>query len=168
MISEGTIVYAGLGSNIGDKIGNCRLAIEKMDQLAGCTVAACSSLFKTEPEGVTGQDWYINCVSQLTTSLSPCELIKDLLYIEHAMGRKRRKRWEARIIDLDILLFGHQVLHTDHLVIPHPLMHKRRFVLEPLTQLAPELIHPVLKVSIRRLLEALPAGPSVEFFGDRI
>jgi len=166
MISEGTRVYIGIGSNIGDKIGNCRLAIEKMGQLAGCRVAGCSSLFKTEPEGVTGQDWYINCVSELTTSLPPFELMKDLLDIEHTMGRKRQKRWEARIIDLDVLLFGQQVIHTPHLVIPHPLMHKRRFVLEPLTELAPEFIHPVFKVSIRRLLEALPSGPSVELSGN--
>ncbi|MFW6147056.1 MAG: 2-amino-4-hydroxy-6-hydroxymethyldihydropteridine diphosphokinase [Thermodesulfobacteriota bacterium] len=166
MISEGTGVYIGIGSNIGDKIGNCRLAIEKMGQLAGCRVVACSSLFKTEPEGVAGQDWYINCASRLTTSLPPSELMKNLLAIEHAMGRKRQKRWEARIIDLDILLFGQQVIHAPHLVIPHPLMHKRRFVLEPLVQLAPEFIHPVLKVSIRHLLEELPPGPSVEPAGD--
>lgn len=162
MTSEGTVAYIGVGSNLGDKIANCRCAIEEMGHLPGCQMAARSSLFKTEPEGVTGQDWYVNCVSQLTTDLSPIQLIKALLSIEHSMGRRRRKRWEARIIDLDILLFGQEVIRSRDLVIPHPLLHERRFVLEPLAQLAPEFIHPVLKTTIRHLLQGLPRGPSVE------
>lgn len=167
MISGGTVAYIGIGSNIGDKIQNCRLAIEKMSHLAESRVVASSSLFKTEPEGVRGQDWYINCVSELTTLLDPFQLIKGLLSIEHTMGRIRKKRWEARIIDLDILLFGQEVVRAPHLIIPHPLMHKRRFVLEPLAELAPAFIHPVLKVPIRRLLEGLPPGPSVELSGEQ-
>lgn len=166
MTSEGTVAYIGIGSNLGDKISNCRFAIEEMGHVNGCQVTACSSLFKTEPEGVTEQDWYINCVSQLTTDLSPIQLIKDLLNIEHAMGRRRRKRWEARIIDLDILLFGQEVIRSRDLVIPHSLLHERRFVLEPLAQLAPEFIHPVLKTTIRHLLHGLPKGPQVEFAGE--
>jgi len=166
MISGGIAAYIGIGSNIGDKISNCRCAVKEMDQLPECAVTACSSLFKTEPEGVTQQDWFMNCVSQLTTTLSPFQLIQSLLSIEHAMGRTRRRRWEARIIDLDILLFGQDVIRSRDLVIPHPLMHKRRFVLEPLAQLAPEMIHPVLKISIVKLLHELPRGPSVEPAGE--
>ena len=166
MISEGTAAYIGIGSNLGDKISNCRCAIEQMSQLPGCQVSACSSLFKTEPEGVTEQDWYINCVSRLTTVLSPFQLIKALLSVERAMGRRRRRRWEARIIDLDILLFGQEIIRAHNLVIPHPLLHERRFVLEPLAQLAPETMHPVLKVTIRHLLNGLPRGPSVELVGE--
>jgi 2-amino-4-hydroxy-6-hydroxymethyldihydropteridine diphosphokinase len=168
MISEGTAAYIGIGSNIGDKISNCRCAVEEMGQLSGCEVTACSSLFKTEPEGVTQQDWFMNCVSQLTTTLSPFQLIQALLSIEHAMGRRRRRRWETRIIDLDILLFGQEVIRSRDLVIPHPLMHKRRFVLKPLAQLAPELIHPVLNTTIVHLLHGLPTGPSVELAGEVI
>lgn len=166
MTSEGIAAYIGIGSNLGDKISNCRCAIEEMGHLPGCHVAACSSLYKTEPEGVTGQGWYINCVSQLATDLSPTQLIKALLSIEHAMGRRRRKRWEARIIDLDILLFGQEVIRSHDVMIPHPLLHQRRFVLEPLAQLAPELIHPVLKTTIRQLLHGLPRGPLVELAGE--
>jgi 2-amino-4-hydroxy-6-hydroxymethyldihydropteridine diphosphokinase len=166
MISEGTSAYIGIGSNIGDKISNCRCAIEKMGQLPGCKITACSSVFKTEPEGVSEQDWFMNCVLQLTTTFSPFQLIQALLSIEYAMGRRRRRQWEARIIDLDILLFGQEVIRSRDLVIPHPLMHKRKFVLEPLAQLAPELIHPVLKVTIGHLLYGLPSGPSVEFAGE--
>jgi 2-amino-4-hydroxy-6-hydroxymethyldihydropteridine diphosphokinase len=168
MISQGTVAYIGIGSNLGDKILNCRLAIEKMNQLSQCRLGGCSSLFKTEPEGVTGQDWYINGVAQLTTSLNPFQLMEALLSIEERMGRKRRKRWEARIIDLDILLFGQEAIRSPHLVVPHPLMHKRRFVLEPLAQLAPELIHPVLQVPIHQLLDGLPPGPLVELAGDHM
>jgi len=168
MISEGTIAYIGIGSNMGDKISNCRRAIEEMDELPGCKVAASSSLYKTEPVGVAEQDWYINCVARLTTSLDPFQLIKALLSIEYAMGRRRRRKWEARIIDLDILLFGQDIIRSCDLVIPHPLMHERRFVLEPLAQLAPDFIHPILKLTIRRLLEGLAVRHSVEPVGEAV
>jgi len=82
------------------------------------------------------------------------------------MGRVRRKRWEARIIDLDILLFGQEVIESDNLIIPHPLLHKRRFVLEPLSQLAPHLVHPVLKLTISQLLNKLSRGPFVQLLNN--
>jgi len=165
---EGTVAYIGIGSNMGDKVLNCKNAIEEMNRLPGCTVTASSSFYKTEPVGMENQDWYINCVSQLNTYLNPFQLIKALLSIEHAMGRRRRRRWEARIIDLDILLFGQEIIRSRDLVVPHPLMQERRFVLEPLAQLSPEFMHPVLKVTIRRLLEGLPMGPSVEPAGGEV
>ena len=121
-----------------------------------CHVTACSSLFKTEPEGVTGQGWYANCVVEVTTSQSPAQILTSLMGIESSMGRIRKKHWEARIIDLDILLFGQEIIESNDLVIPHPLLHKRRFILEPLVQLAPDLVHPVLKTTIRQLLNQLP------------
>ena len=163
---QSTRTYIGIGSNLGDKLLNCRLSIDKINQLPGCHVTACSALFKTEPEGVTGQDWYTNCVAQVITTQHPCHLLEDLMGIESDMGRIRKKRWEARIIDLDILLFGQEILEYDNLVIPHPLLHKRRFVLEPLAQLAPDLVHPVLKVTIGQLLNRLPDGSSVELLHD--
>ena len=122
-------------------------------------MTACSSLFKTEPVGVTEQDWYVNCISQVTTTQHPSQLLKGLMKIESAMGRVRKKRWEARIIDLDILMFGQEIIESNNLVIPHPLLHKRRFVLEPLVQLAPDLVHPALKLTIRQLLNKLPVPP---------
>lgn len=125
-------------------------------------MTACSALFKTEPDGVTGQDWYANLVAQVTTTQRPSQLLKTLMCIESDMGRIRKKRWEARIIDLDILLFGQEIIEYSNLIIPHPLLHKRRFVLEPLAQLAPDLVHPVLKSTISQLLNRLPKGPSVE------
>jgi len=119
-----------------------------------------STLFKTEPEGVTGQPWYVNCVALIATTKSSFELLKGLLNIESAMGRVRKKRWDARIIDLDILLFGQEIRESHNLIIPHPLMHTRRFILEPLVQLTPDLVHPVFKLTMSELLNKLPAPPN--------
>jgi 2-amino-4-hydroxy-6-hydroxymethyldihydropteridine diphosphokinase len=162
MRSGSTVAYVGVGSNLGDKALNCRRAIDRMNQLPTCHVQALSGLFRTEPQGVTDQDEFINCVIQLTTTLSPFQLLEALLIIEHTMGRRRKKRWDARIIDLDILLFGQQIIRSHDLIIPHPLLHKRRFVLRPLAQLAPDLVHPVLNVPIRELLSKVPKTHSVE------
>lgn len=159
---EGTTAYIGIGSNVGDKLFNCRYSVGRINRLRGCHVTACSTIFKTEPEGVSGQDWYANCVAQVTITQRASQLLKGLMGIESDMGRIRKKRWETRIIDLDILLFGQEIIESDDLTIPHPLLHKRRFVLEPLFQLAPELMHPVLKLTISQLLNKLPKGPSVE------
>jgi 2-amino-4-hydroxy-6-hydroxymethyldihydropteridine diphosphokinase len=163
---ESTTAYIGIGSNLGDKLFNCRCAVDRINQLRGCKVTGCSAVFKTKPEGVTGQDWFANCVAQIAVIQSPARLLKGLIHIESEMGRVRRKRWEARIIDLDILLFGQQVIESDNLIVPHPMLHKRRFVLEPLFQLAPELVHPVLNLSIRQLLHSLTRGPCVEVLHD--
>ena len=154
-----TISYIGIGSNLGDKSFHCRHSIDQIDRLPGCHVIAHSRLFKTEPEGIVGQSWYVNCIAQIAVKKSSFELLQGLMNIESAMGRERRKRWEARIIDLDILLFGQEMQESHNLIIPHPLMHERRFVLEPLAQLAPDLIHPVFKVTILELLHKLPAPP---------
>jgi len=151
-----TIAYIGIGSNLGDKSFNCQYSIDQIDTLPGCHVIARSTLFKTEPEGVTKQPWYVNCIAQIRVTKSPFELLQGLMNIESVMGRVRRKRWEARIIDLDILLFGQEIRESHNLLIPHPLMHKRRFVLQPLAQLAPDLVHPVFKVTIQELLNKLP------------
>jgi 2-amino-4-hydroxy-6-hydroxymethyldihydropteridine diphosphokinase len=159
---EEKTAYIGIGSNLGNKINNCLQSIKNIDRLPGCHVISRSSTFKTEPDGVSGQDWYANCVIQIKTTQGPAELLKSLVEIESGMGRVRKKKWESRIIDLDILLFNQEIISSDDLSIPHPLLHKRRFVLEPLAQLAPDLIHPVLKVTIRQLKEELPKGPYVE------
>ncbi len=153
---DSTIAYIGIGSNLGDKLFNCKYSIDKINQLPGCNVSAVSAIFKTEPVGVTGQPWYANCVVELSTTQGPSQLLNGLLLVESDMGRIRKKRWEARIVDLDILLFGQEIIESDNLIIPHPLLHKRQFVLEPLYQLAPDLVHPVLKSTISQLLNKLP------------
>jgi 2-amino-4-hydroxy-6-hydroxymethyldihydropteridine diphosphokinase len=156
-----TSVYIGIGSNLGDRQVNCLRAVERMDRMAGCRITGCSDWFLTKPVGVEGQEWYVNGVASLTTDISPQDLLKRLLRIEADMGRVRRERWGPRNIDLDILLFGQEIIHEPDLKIPHPRMHLRRFVLEPMTQLAPDLIHPGLGLSIKVLLKKLPGDDQV-------
>ena len=156
------IAYIGIGSNLGDKLHNCRHSINRISKLPGYSVTKSSAIFKTEPDGVTGQDWYINCVAQIETGEGPYQLLKNLLNIEAEMGRVREKKWGPRIIDLDILLFNQEIVSSNGLSIPHPLLHKRRFVLEPLAQLAPDVVHPVLQQTIEQLRKKISKGPYVE------
>ena len=156
-----TTVYIGIGSNLGDRQENCLRAVERLDRMAGCRISACSEWFLTKPVGVESQEWYVNGVASLTTDTSPQDLLKRLLAIEADMGRVRRERWGPRNIDLDILLFGREIIRESNLKIPHPRMHLRRFVLEPMTQLAPDLVHPVLGLSMKMLLNNLPDDDQV-------
>ncbi len=134
-----------------------------MGQLDGCSIKAQSPFYRTEPVGVEGQDSYVNGVVCLDTDLSAEDLLACLLDIEAHMGRVRLKKWDARLIDLDILLFGSRIIRKPDLMVPHPLMHLRRFVLAPLLKIAPELMHPVLGKTIWELSEALPReGQAVE------
>ena len=149
------ISYIGIGSNIGDKLSNCLKAIELIRGIPGCRIIAQSDFYRTEPVGVEGQEWYLNGVISLSTSISARELLQSLLDIETGMGRKRKGKWDPRIIDLDILLFGDDAINEEGLIIPHPRMHVRRFVMEPLVRLAPDLIHPVLGKSMAGLLAGL-------------
>jgi 2-amino-4-hydroxy-6-hydroxymethyldihydropteridine diphosphokinase len=158
--------YIGIGSNIGHKIDHCKRAISLMGKLEGCSVRLQSPFYRTEPVGVEGQDTFVNGVVCVDTDLSALTLLKRLLKIETDMGRVRLKKWDARVIDLDILLFGSRVINKPDLIVPHPLMHLRRFVLTPLLQIAPDLIHPVLCQSIKELAGVLPEnGQAVETYG---
>ncbi len=145
--------YIGIGSNLGDKLKNCLKAIDLTDRIPGCRVKSKSSFYRTEPVGVQGQDWYINGVISLLADITAQDLLKDLLEIETSMGRQRKGKWEPRPIDLDILLFGQDIIDEKGMTIPHTLMHLRRFVLVPLVQLAPDLIHPVLGMTMAELLD---------------
>jgi 2-amino-4-hydroxy-6-hydroxymethyldihydropteridine diphosphokinase len=154
-----TRVYLSLGSNIGDREGHLREAILRLKQCG--RVTAVSSFYETEPVEFTEQAWFLNCVVALETSLDAAALMKDLLRIEKEMGRQRVQKKGPRVIDLDILLFGDLVVETADLTIPHPAMASRRFVLEPLAEIAAEARHLVLGKTVRELLEALPAGQVV-------
>jgi len=148
--------YIAIGSNMGRKVLNCRLAVERMGLVRGCRVVAHSGLFRTEPIGVRDQDWFVNGVVAVETVLAPRALLEALLAIEAGMGRERDEKWAARIIDLDILLYGQAVIDEADLRIPHPLMHLRRFVMVPINRLAPDLVHPVLQRTMAELLAGLP------------
>jgi 2-amino-4-hydroxy-6-hydroxymethyldihydropteridine diphosphokinase len=124
-------------------------------------VAAVSSFYETEPVEVTAQPWFLNCAIALETTKTPEVLMMSILRIEQEMGRKREQKKGPRTIDIDILLFGSALIDTAELAVPHPAMHQRRFVLEPLAEIAPEALHPQFRKTIRGLLEALPAGQEV-------
>jgi 2-amino-4-hydroxy-6-hydroxymethyldihydropteridine diphosphokinase len=148
--------YIAIGSNLGRKAFNCREAIERMGLIPGFRIVAESGLFRTEPIGVHDQDWYVNGVVSVETDLLPRPLLETLLAVEAAMGRERKEKWAARLIDLDILLYGQDVVDEADLKIPHPLMHLRRFVMVPMNRLAPQLVHPILRRTMAELLAGLP------------
>jgi 2-amino-4-hydroxy-6-hydroxymethyldihydropteridine diphosphokinase len=152
-------VYLSLGSNLGDRAGNLRSAIEKLGALG--KVVALSSFYETEPVTVTEQPWFLNCAVKLDTEKMPRQLLAGILTLERQMGRRRTQSKGPRTIDIDIVLFGNSVLATADLVVPHPAMQERRFVLEPLTEIAADVRHPTLKRTIRELRDALPPGQAV-------
>jgi 2-amino-4-hydroxy-6-hydroxymethyldihydropteridine diphosphokinase len=148
--------YLSLGSNLGDREGNLREAIARLGELG--SVSRVSALYETEPVEVAGQQpWFLNCAAAVETELTPLEFLKRMLAIEQVMGRKRIKPKGPRTIDMDIIFFGDVVLDTPELTVPHPAMQHRRFVLEPLAEIAPEARHPVLHLTVRELLNSLPA-----------
>lgn len=151
------MVYLSLGSNLGDRTANLRHAIHQLGDLG--SVQAVSGFYETEPVEVNReQPWFLNCVVSLDTELTPNQLLEGILSLEKAMGRHRSEPKGPRIIDIDIVFFGGLVVDSPGLTIPHPAMKHRRFVLEPLVEIAPDVQHPVLKLSARELLAALPAA----------
>ena len=146
-------VYIGIGSNLGDRRANVLEAAKHIGELPTTRVVRASSLYESEPLG-DAKTWFVNSVIEVETDLSADAMLKRTQAIEEAMGRKRvkGKRWGARIIDLDLLLWNQEVIQKRNLRIPHPEMHKRRFVLLPLAELAPHVIHPKLGSSVSALL----------------
>lgn len=153
-------VSLGLGSNAGDKRGYLRRALGLLE--SDCRVLAASSFYSTEPVGYLEQDWFLNCAARVETERSPHELLELIRGIENQLGRVRTIANGPRTIDIDILLFDNLVIDSGGLTIPHPRMHERGFVLRPLAEIAAEVVHPVLGVTIGELLGKLPARHRVE------
>jgi 2-amino-4-hydroxy-6-hydroxymethyldihydropteridine diphosphokinase len=154
------LVYLSLGSNIGDRESHLRDAIARLENQG--RIQSIASFYETEPVEFTDQARFLNCALALETEEAPEQLMESVLHIEQEMGRERQQNKGPRTIDIDILLFSDTIIDSPKLTIPHPAMHERRFVLQPLAEIAPEVRHPVLKKTIRELLGALPAGQAVE------
>lgn len=156
-----TKAYLSLGSNLGDRIAHLRQAIRKLSDVG--SVTNCSSFYETEPVEFTQQPEFLNCAVEMDTALHPQQILDAILQIERDMGRDRstQPRKGPRTIDIDLLLAGDVVIKSPELVLPHPAMQDRRFVLEPLAEIAPDAMHPLLRRTIRELRERLPAGQAV-------
>src|ERR1022692_1239884 len=150
------LAYLSLGSNVGAREAHLRDAQVRLE--ATGRVVAVSSFYETQPVEFTQQPWFLNCALALETSQTPQQLMAAILRLEEEMGRRRAQKKGPRSIDIDILLFGDVIMDSNDLTIPHAAMHQRRFVLEPLAEIAPEALHPVFKKTIRELRDALPAG----------
>lgn len=154
--------YIGLGSNLGDRELKLLMAVAELGKLPGTRVTGVSQFYETEPVGGVPQDNFYNAVARVSTTLSPFLLLDELKRVEtEVFKRKPGERWGARSMDLDILLYGELVLDSDRLTIPHPRLAERRFALQPLADLAPDLVHPVLGKTVAQLLAALTVTEKV-------
>ena len=141
--------FIGIGSNLGSREGNIRTAIRLIQEK--CRILSISSLYETEPVGYREQDWFLNCAIELKTELNPKELLDFLQLTEKKLGRVKTIKNGPRTIDLDILFYGDRIINENNLIVPHPRLHERLFALEPLEEISPGFIHPVLRKSISEL-----------------
>ncbi|MBN1456259.1 MAG: 2-amino-4-hydroxy-6-hydroxymethyldihydropteridine diphosphokinase [Sedimentisphaerales bacterium] len=162
-MADSTTVYIGLGSNIGESAKLIKTALDEFGKCEGIAVSAVSEMLKTKPLGPVDQADYLNAAAKLQTTLSPDELLKSLQAIETSLGREHEVKWGPRTIDLDLLLYGDEIIDRLELTVPHSQMHLRSFVLDAMCELASNLVHPVLKKSMKELNERLGGG---NFFLD--
>jgi 2-amino-4-hydroxy-6-hydroxymethyldihydropteridine diphosphokinase len=155
-MSDRHFVYISVGSNMGDRLQNCRRGIKALTHQSKSRVLAQSRIYSTEPVDFLDQDWFINMMIKLETELDPFQLLDQIKSIQWAAGRKRDMiQYGPRILDLDIIFFDDFVINSERLVVPHPRMHQRRFVLKPICDIDPTIIHPVLKKNMQSLLACL-------------
>jgi 2-amino-4-hydroxy-6-hydroxymethyldihydropteridine diphosphokinase len=150
------VAYVAIGSNLGDKLENCRRAIAELEAVAEIRITGRSRFYQTEPVGFTAQDWFVNAAVRMETVLSPLELLEQLLNIQRQAGRPPDGlRFGPRVLDLDLLMYDGWVWDDPRLTLPHPRMHQRRFVLQPICDIDPNLVHPILGKNVRKLLSEL-------------
>jgi 2-amino-4-hydroxy-6-hydroxymethyldihydropteridine diphosphokinase len=161
-------VYLSLGSNLGDRLQYLKEAIQRIEAPDRISIKKISPMYETAPVGYKNRPQFLNLVLKVNTSLKPLPLLECLLTIEEKMGRKRSGKWGPRNIDVDILLYDDLIVNSDQLTIPHPRMHERRFVLVPLAQIAPKLLHPLLKKNVSKLLESCEDNSKVRLSAEKI
>ena len=150
------IAYISAGSNMGDRLQNCRNGIEALTEAGNSRILAQSRVYATEPVDYKDQDWFVNLMVKMETALDPFQLLDRIESIQRAAGRLRDPiRFGPRILDLDIILYDDLIIESERLTVPHPRMHKRRFVLRPICDIDPAIIHPVLKQEMQFLLKRL-------------
>jgi 2-amino-4-hydroxy-6-hydroxymethyldihydropteridine diphosphokinase len=148
--------YIGLGSNLGDRGANILSAVAELGKIDGVEVVQVSSMMDNPAAGgPENSPAFMNAAAEIETSLGSHSLMDQLMEIERKMGRVRRLKWEPRIIDLDLLLYDDAIVSTDELMVPHPLMHERKFVLVPMAEIAPDAVHPAMRMTMKGLLEDL-------------
>jgi len=157
-----SVVYLGLGSNIGDREAHIDAALRLISERY--KIRKKSHLYHTEPVGYPDQEWFLNCVVEIETDVDPKHLLSSIQSMERTLGRVKTVKNGPRIIDIDILFYGDQVMKTKNLVIPHPLLQERLFVLQPMMDLDPGFVHPVFKKSIKELFENHPKDKKVMRF----
>lgn len=163
------MIFIGVGSNLASKYGSPEDTIKKsvmMLEKKGILVRSMSSVWTTEPVPKSDQPWYKNIVIRIETDLTPRKLLKELQQIEHFFGRVRSYKNEARVLDMDILSYGTDVIHEDDLQIPHPRMHRRLFVLKPLQEISPDWTHPFMGRSVGGLISSIDATQQKVFIEE--
>ena len=162
------LTYIGIGSNLGDSLQNCRKAIARVASGPGNRLIRCSPFYSTEPVGEKDQNWFVNAVAAVETNLSSRDYLDFLLSVEKEMGRERKEPWGPRVIDLDLLFYGDEMIDEEGLKIPHPRLQERRFVLVPLNDIAPDWLHPRLHKTVSQMLAELRGKEKVAPLADRI
>ncbi len=163
------VAFLGLGSNQGDRLGNLQEALDRLEADEGLEVLLLSSFYETEPVGFPDQPWFANLVAMVQTQGTPRQLLEACLRVEASMGRVRdpHQKNGPRVLDLDILFYEHQMIEEAGLVIPHPRLHERAFVLVPMLEIQAQWVHPKLNKTIEQLAEALTRPEAVYLFGAR-
>ncbi len=154
-------IYLMLGTNVGNRLANLQIARALIEKRVGA-IGAASQIYETQPWGVEDQPLFLNQALRISTEAGPQVLLKQLQEIETDMGLQKKRKWGERLIDLDILFYGQEIIAEQNLMIPHPLITERRFVLVPLAEIAPDFIHPVLQLRIRDLLDNCPDSLAVQ------
>jgi 2-amino-4-hydroxy-6-hydroxymethyldihydropteridine diphosphokinase len=162
-----TEVYIGLGSNLGDRLSYIQQAVQMLEFHDGIKVLETSSFYETEPYGLKDQGWFINAVVRISTELTAVEVLRICQHIEAKLGRKREIKWGPRVIDLDILFYGDQIIADDILTIPHPATYDRACCIVPLLEIAEDLIHPILQKPMDEIYQNLEFPEEVYLYGTK-